>query len=150
MNTQNDPRHCGACGSACMLANVVTPVCALGQCAVGVCTGGYADCDGIGMNGCEVNVRGSDVMNCGACGRACRYANAAATCANGACAMGSCGTGYADCDGDPSNGCEVNLNTDGANCGVLAPGRAARAPRGQRRRAAPPAARAPPTARATA
>ena len=49
IDVQSDPRHCGACGSACMLANVVTPVCALGQCAVGVCAGGFAAVDSKGL-----------------------------------------------------------------------------------------------------
>ncbi len=31
-----------------------------------------------------------------------------------------CDTGFADCDGDPSNGCERNLQLDGAACGVCA------------------------------
>ena len=34
----------------------------------------------------------------------------------GACAMGTCNAGFADCDMNPANGCEVNLNTDNANC----------------------------------
>jgi hypothetical protein len=37
------------------------------------------------------------------------------------CAAGVCGTrclaGHADCDGNPSNGCEVDLATDASHCG---------------------------------
>src|SRR5579864_3369512 len=29
-----------------------------------------------------------------------------------------CPAGFADCDGNPANGCEVNLNTDSQNCGA--------------------------------
>ena len=29
-----------------------------------------------------------------------------------------CGTAFADCDGDPSNGCEVEIATDRVNCGA--------------------------------
>ena len=29
----------------------------------------------------------------------------------------SCDPGYADCDGNPANGCETNLDTDTGNCG---------------------------------
>jgi hypothetical protein len=34
------------------------------------------------------------------------------------CLLGKCADGYADCDGDPANGCEVHLGDDGANCGA--------------------------------
>ncbi|TDP71877.1 hypothetical protein DFR33_10891 [Bradymonas sediminis] len=30
----------------------------------------------------------------------------------------ACDNGFADCDGDPSNGCEVDLSSDAANCGT--------------------------------
>jgi hypothetical protein len=44
---------------------------------------------------------------------------------NGTCNVNctlSCSAGFADCDGDPSNGCEANLNTDLANCGACGRG----------------------------
>jgi Fibrinogen beta and gamma chains, C-terminal globular domain/Stigma-specific protein, Stig1 len=112
-----DPRNCGACGTACNLANASVNACAGGMCVVGACNAGFANCDSDPANGCEVNVRGTDANNCGACGVACRFANAAATCAMGTCAMGACNAGFADCDMNPANGCEVNINTDNANCG---------------------------------
>jgi len=62
-----------------------------------------------------VNLK-SDVDNCGACGRKCSFANAAAICVNGACVMEACSSGYADCDGLVPNGCEVNLLSDSKNC----------------------------------
>ncbi|MEZ4407607.1 MAG: hypothetical protein R3A52_14180 [Polyangiales bacterium] len=50
----------------------------------------------------------TDLMNCGACGRACAAgANQSATCAAGSCTL-SCLAGYVDVDGDPMNGCECN------------------------------------------
>ncbi|MDB4929700.1 MAG: hypothetical protein JWM10_2184, partial [Myxococcaceae bacterium] len=58
------------------------------------------------------------VAHCGGCGMACApRANATAACAAGACAY-TCAAGFADCDGDPSNGCEVALATDPAHCGA--------------------------------
>jgi hypothetical protein len=36
----------------------------------------------------------------------CAPSHASAVCANGGCAIGVCATGWADCDRDPSNGCE--------------------------------------------
>ncbi len=44
---------------------------------------------------------------CGRCGVDCtQAAHATMACVEGACAVSSCETGYRDCDGDPSNGCE--------------------------------------------
>jgi hypothetical protein len=85
-----------------------------------VCAPGRACCGG----GCVD--RQADVGNCGACGRACAFPNAAPTCAAGACAMGACDAGFADCDGDPGNGCEVDTRTDVAQCGAC--GRACAVP----------------------
>jgi hypothetical protein len=48
---------------------------------------------------------------------ACNPPNAIAMCTQGSCAIQSCKTGWADCNGDPSDGCEANLlSTD--NCGA--------------------------------
>jgi hypothetical protein len=68
-------------------------------------------------NGCEVN-GSSDVSNCGACGNACNYAHAGATCYAGACQMQLCDAGYTNCNGSLSDGCEANLQNDAANCGA--------------------------------
>jgi hypothetical protein len=48
----------------------------------------------------------------------CSLPNATAGCAAGACTIASCNAGFANCDGNPMNGCEVNLNSDTANCGA--------------------------------
>ncbi len=49
----------------------------------------------------------------------CSFANAVAACdATGACALGPCLTGYADCDANASNGCETRLDDDTSNCGA--------------------------------
>ncbi len=42
--------------------------------------------------------------------------NSVASCAAGRCAL-VCTSGYGDCDGDASNGCERTLGADAANCG---------------------------------
>jgi hypothetical protein len=39
-------------------------------------------------------------------------------CDNGKKAIRQCDKGYADCDGDPTNGCEVNTKNDSENCGA--------------------------------
>jgi hypothetical protein len=70
------------------------------------CDGG---CVGVGdpMYGCA----SSSCVPCAA------YANATASCGGGACALGPCSPGFADCDGDPTNGCETNIHEDPSNCG---------------------------------
>ena len=81
------------------------------------CLPGTADCNRNDKDGCEIDIL-NDVRNCGGCGRLCaEAANAKASCSGGAC-RNTCNTGYADCDQAPNNGCEVNLNTDAANCGA--------------------------------
>ncbi len=117
VSTASDPRNCGACGARCELPHASVNACAAGVCVVGACDAGFADCDGNPANGCEVEVRGADVNNCGACGLACRFANAGATCAAGVCALGACGPAFADCDGVAANGCESDLARDNAHCG---------------------------------
>ena len=51
----------------------------------------------------------TDPENCGQCGVSCVVPNAEAGCVAGACAIGTCLSGYADCDGDLFNGCEQTL-----------------------------------------
>jgi hypothetical protein len=60
----------------------------------------------------------SDAAHCGNCSTVCAFTNALAICNNGACAMALCSSGFADCDASPSNGCEVNLNSDVNDCGT--------------------------------
>ena len=102
-----DPMHCGGCDMPCAAGQV----CTSGACR-GDCTFPEADCD---TGGC-IDLR-SDVDHCGRCyGRCPVGANAvAARCELGVCAP-VCAEGFADCDGDPANGCEADLN-DGRTCG---------------------------------
>lgn len=60
----------------------------------------------------------SDPNNCGACGTICpaNASNGTAACAAGACTL-ACNPGFADCDKNPADGCEINVNTDVNNCG---------------------------------
>ncbi|MDO9015516.1 MAG: hypothetical protein Q8S73_29765 [Deltaproteobacteria bacterium] len=112
-----DPANgCGAATCApCALPNA-TASCAAGACAVAACGSGFADCDGDAANGCEVDTRLS-VAHCGACARACITANATPVCAAGLCAVASCAPFYADCDGAPGDGCEVDTRNDLNHCG---------------------------------
>src|SRR5213078_5221542 len=83
------------------------------------CVAGHADCDLVPSTGCEVDT-GTDAKNCGGCGVACAAPNAVTGCVKGACVVTGCAAGYADCDGKYDNGCEVNSDTDPANCGKCA------------------------------
>lgn len=114
VNTTNDPRHCGACGTACSLPNA-TATCSASQCAVSTCNTGYSNCDARSANGCEV-VSASDLQNCGGCGVTCAVANGTPRCTTGQCFVATCADGRADCDGLASTGCEVDTKTSVQHC----------------------------------
>lgn len=79
-------------------------------------------CDGIDNN-CNGTIdegfnKSSDILNCGTCGNVCSFSNAAPACSAGVCRIVSCNAGFADCDAQAANGCEKNITTDVANCGL--------------------------------
>jgi|GEM_PF-3168892 len=108
----SQPSHCGsctACGSGMPLCtnNAGTYSCTLS------CQSPTPDICG---STC-VNLQ-SDPQHCNTCGNACTYAHAAAQCASGACQIGGCSSGYADCVNGPVDGCETYvLGADDNNCG---------------------------------
>ncbi len=112
-----DLYNCGSCGNSCNLNNAI-PVCTGGTCEIAACQPGYADCNYNASDGCEVNIA-SDAANCGECWNDCYNVPYvySVECASGGCLITSCQSGYANCDGDASNGCEVNIETDPNNCG---------------------------------
>jgi hypothetical protein len=112
---QSDIANCGSCNNGCNAGPNGAAACNGGLCALS-CTVPYGNCDGNLGNGCEADLR-SDVANCGACKAACKFANASATCSTGTCLMGACALGFADCDKDPTTGCETDARADLANCG---------------------------------
>ena len=118
INSASDPNNCGACDNKCPGVANGTPGCAAGLCGVGSCNAPFQNCNGSAADGCETNTAG-DVNNCGACGNKCplRPNTVATSCMAGACKF-TCQAGFADCDGNPVNGCEVNLSADPSNCGV--------------------------------
>src|SRR6185437_15135352 len=80
------------------------------------CPPGYKDCDG-NPNVCDTNID-DDPANCGACGAVCVIPHATAACDMGECAIATCDSGWTDCNDDPTDGCEANLQNDPMNCGV--------------------------------
>lgn len=77
-----------------------------------MCLAGTADCNADPSDGCEAKIE-TDVMNCGTCGNYCALAGGSAICIAGKCELGGCQSPYADCDGDPTNGCEVPVGPAG-------------------------------------
>jgi sugar lactone lactonase YvrE len=75
----SDPSHCGACQSACALPHAAS-LCSAGSCQVASCQAGWANCDGLAANGCEISTA-SNPAHCGACGHSCQ----GGSCLNGAC-----------------------------------------------------------------
>lgn len=112
------------CGGSCPLSCLLSPCTQDAQCASGTCNAGecdcspgYANCDGNSANGCEVFLAG-DPGNCLACGNVCNSTNGQPACAPGVgCYIAGCFPGYADCNMDGGDGCEVSTTTDPANCG---------------------------------
>lgn len=106
--------NCGVCHNECSSFHG-TPVCnADFTCGI-TCEEGFSDCDDNPKTGCETDVTKSDT-NCGSCDVVCFNANGATQCNDGVC-VPRCNTGFADCDGNPNNGCETNLQDDEKNCG---------------------------------
>jgi len=136
VSAASDPNNCGGCGQICQGGACVNGACdggcdpttcnppnAVGQCVaalctIGSCNAGFGDCDATPVDGCEVNVA-TDPNNCGGCAVPCSNNHVAVpTCARSTC-DGTCDNGFADCDRNlQTNGCEVNLTIDSANCGA--------------------------------
>ncbi|MDW8245834.1 MAG: hypothetical protein RMJ84_04575 [Sandaracinaceae bacterium] len=110
----NSTENCGRCGRICQGGNARW-MCSSGRCVVSDCIAGYEDCNLNPSDGCEVNL--SDIEHCGSCNHRCpAVANAMRTCSMSRCAF-SCNPGFADCNGQAMDGCEVNLNTNPNHCG---------------------------------
>lgn len=106
----------GCPATACPGTNVTGSACDAGT---GICTGscsaGFADCNNdLNTDGCEISTT-SNVSNCGACGTVCSTNNITPTCTSSVCG-GTCNTGYADCNADAGDGCEVLTSCNSGGC----------------------------------
>src|SRR5205814_47598 len=111
IDVSRDLSNCGACGRSCAPPPHGTAACVSSASALG-----WDDCTSSPSDGCGTSVV-ADVGNCGVCGMRCPpLANATIACVNAMCTIGMCTQSFADCDGNPKNGCEVNTDTDPKNC----------------------------------
>ena len=112
-----DPEHCGACnkkcdpGVECMRLTKGDVVCG--------CRANETRCQTPGNECIDIS---TDPNHCGLCNHACPFVNLrgvhqVATCVSGICGT-ECEPGWADCNGNPADGCETNVSHDGANCGA--------------------------------
>lgn len=116
-----DVANCGGCGLVCAPANA-SGVCIAGNCGIGTCNSGFADCNQQASDGCEYGTAGfgTDKKNCGGCGLECAPANATGECAAGVCGINVCNAGFSDCNKALADGCEyanVGFGSDAQNCG---------------------------------
>lgn len=79
------------------------------------CDPGMGECDGNPATICEQDL--TIITACGDCDTKCSATNGVPSCEDGQCVF-ACNDGYADCDGEGGNGCEVALATDAENCGA--------------------------------
>ena len=118
VNTKTSVNHCGECGTVCADAPHASPACLDGNCTV-QCDPSYARCDVDPTNGCETKL--GTVTHCQGCTDSCLDDHVASgTCGPAGCEIGTCQTGFDDCDDRADDGCETPLDTatDCGACGV--------------------------------
>jgi len=115
-DTNTTVTNCGTCGNTCNLPNS-TPACMGGICQVASCSAGFANCNGMNADGCEVNTT-TDMNHCGTCNTVCDLPNATEVCGASLCLITACTAPYENCDAQNANGCETNTQTDVNHCGM--------------------------------
>jgi len=98
-----------------------TPGCSAGACGVGGCNASFANCNGLVVDGCEVNLT-NDVNNCNGCGNSCSSMCsgqvAATACTGSTCGITACDPSYYNTDGTCGNGCECLSSSASSQCNV--------------------------------
>jgi MYXO-CTERM domain-containing protein len=110
-----DPQHCGSCDLACDLPGAVAS-CSAGQCVIDDCQDGLGDCNQDPADGCETDLLTS-VEHCKVCGNACDLPGAVPVCGGLGCEVAGCLPGLGNCNGSPTDGCEVDLTSNADHCG---------------------------------
>ena len=111
----DDVNNCGACGNVCK----PDEVCRFGA------DGNYEcapTCEKLGLKSCEGGFCAdtlNDADHCGGCGLACPLPgpHQLSACKKGLCEV-ACAEGFGDCNGDPTDGCEVDLRVHPQHCGA--------------------------------
>lgn len=108
-----DTSNCGGCGVVCAPGQECRSDGNGPECLEPCATAGMAQCS----LGCR-DLR-TDLQSCGSCGNSCPRPrpNQISSCKKGVCAT-DCMPGFADCNQDPADGCEVDLSSHPANCGA--------------------------------
>ncbi len=106
--------HCGACNNPCNFTHA-DAACVAGQCVLGQCENGFANCDGIAATGCETDTL-NDANHCGSCTKVCDAANGTPDCSGGVCGV-QCNPGWGDCNASVTDGCETDLTSNVHHCG---------------------------------
>lgn len=105
--------NCAACGDRCSFSHGVAG-CADSRCVLEGCNAGFASCNRSTSDGCETTL--GSASNCTSCGDDCSFSHGSGSCLRGGCRLTDCDSGWDDCDGSDSNGCEASL-TSTSHCG---------------------------------
>ncbi|MDX9719133.1 MAG: MXAN_6577-like cysteine-rich protein [Myxococcota bacterium] len=113
VDVQNNPSHCGTCGTDCSeLPHAPNSYCSAGACKLR-CAAGFGNCNQQLADGCESSL--SSMSHCGACGKSCPTASGV-SCSGGQCVL-SCSSSTVDCNDNLADGCETNSSISLNNCG---------------------------------
>lgn len=116
----NTNDNCGGCGVACGPLQECRYESGVMKCVDTCAKYGLDVCGATDESPGKCSDLLTDELNCGMCGVRCET-NAAihvvGSCEHGLCKT-ECESGFDDCNGDPIDGCEVDLRIQPANCGV--------------------------------
>ena len=100
-------------GSDCVSGNCTFGLCVAGNCSDGIKNGAETDIDCGGGTCPPCNVG----KNCAAASDCAPPFNASAICQGGVCSF-ICNAGYSNCNGNNTDGCEINISNSVNNCGT--------------------------------